>query len=29
VRSRITGGTPFGGWWDSDHQGLVSTLRLR
>lgn len=29
VRSSITGGTPFGGWWDSDHQGLVSTLRLR
>jgi Endonuclease/Exonuclease/phosphatase family len=29
VRSSITGGQPFQGWWDSDHQGLVSTLLLR
>ena len=29
LSSAITGGEPFQGWWGSDHQGLVSTLRLR
>jgi endonuclease/exonuclease/phosphatase family metal-dependent hydrolase len=29
LRSSITGAKPVGGWWDSDHQGLVSTLQLR
>jgi endonuclease/exonuclease/phosphatase family metal-dependent hydrolase len=28
VSSTITGGKPLFGWWGSDHQGLVSTLRL-
>jgi endonuclease/exonuclease/phosphatase family metal-dependent hydrolase len=29
VSGTVTGLNPFGGWWDSDHAGLVSTLRLR
>jgi endonuclease/exonuclease/phosphatase family metal-dependent hydrolase len=29
VSSKITGGKLVGGYWDSDHQGLFSDLRLR
>jgi endonuclease/exonuclease/phosphatase family metal-dependent hydrolase len=29
VSSKITGGDPVGGYWDSDHLGLFSELRLR
>ena len=29
VKSSLTGTKKSGGFWDSDHQGLVSTLRLR
>ena|SRR5436190_3426463 len=29
LSSTITGGKPLLGWWGSDHQGLVSRLRIR
>jgi endonuclease/exonuclease/phosphatase family metal-dependent hydrolase len=29
LSSTTTGGKPLLGWWGSDHQGLVSTLRLK
>jgi hypothetical protein len=28
LSSTITGGKPLNGWWGSDHQGLVSALRI-
>jgi len=29
VNSSVTGRHPVNGFWDSDHAGLFSTLRLR